>query len=239
MADPQEVPGATDPPRRSTRAAYLHKKSQEQERDRSRHSRGLRSIKSTLTPPAPYTGPRRQYRIDRLRLRAEVDRPSHPIVHGHPDSYPRMSKSDYNRKWIDVAANGIRSSIDVPLQETKTWKDDDGYICTNNSAAWKDDTFCPRDSKPHFQKYNTFPCPPGCPDNLYMCTIKQNGRTDRYWKLFGTKGFCRRPLPFMDCDSKGNHMQGVDQVVLRSKVAVDKYIVQKWQWNVPHLHRAI
>ena len=204
MADPQEVPGATDPPRRSTRVAYLHKKSQEQEQDRSRHSRGLRSIKSTWSFPAPsYTGPRRPH---------------------------WMFEPVHNRKFKNVAANGLRSSIDVPLQETETWKDDDGYICTNNSAAWKDYSFSPTYSK-HFQKYNTFPCPPGCPDNLYMCTIKQNGRTDRYWKLFNRgEGFWRRQLPFMDCDSKGNHMQGVDQVVLRSKVAVDKYIVQKWQW---------
>ena len=202
-----------DPLRRraSIRAAYLRKKNQEQERDRIRHSRGLRSIKSTLTPPA--LGPRRPIKWDRRRRMYYVDRVLG--FHGHPSSYTHLYTTGYHRRQVDVAANGIRSSIDAPLQEKKTWKDDDGYICTNDGAAWN-----VHYRNDHFQKYNTFPCPPGCPDNLYVCTIKQNGRTDRYWKLFD-KGY---PKPFMDCDSKGNPMRGVAQVVLRSKVAVDKYI---------------
>ena len=202
-----------DPLRRraSIRAAYLRKKNQEQERDRIRHSRGLRSIKSTLTPPA--LGPRRPIKWDRRLRMYYVDRDLG--FHGHPSSYTHFYTTYRHRRQVDVAANGIRSSIDAPLQEKKTWKDDDGYICTNDGAAWN-----VHYRNDHFQKYNTFPCPPGCPDNLYVCTIKQNGRTDRYWKLFD-KGY---PKPFMDCDSKGNPMRGVAQVVLRSKVAVDKYI---------------
>jgi hypothetical protein len=203
-----------DPPRRraSSRLAYLREKNQEQERGQSRHSRGLRSIKSTLTPPA--LGPHRPIKWDR-RLRMYYVDTRTRTFHGHPSSYTHFYTTGYHQRRVDVAANGIRSSIDAPLQEKKTWKDDDGYICTNDGAAWN-----VHYRNDHFQKYNTFPCPPGCPDNLYVCTIKQNGRTDRYWKLFD-KGY---PKPFMDCDSKGNPMRGVDQVVLRSKVAVDKYI---------------
>ena len=206
-----------DPPRRraSSRLTYLREKNQEQERDRIRHSRGLRSIKSTLTPPA--LGPRRPIQWDRRLRMYYVDREFG--FHGHPSSYTHFYTTYRHRRQVNVAAKGIRSSIDAPLQEKKKWKDDDGYICTNDGAAWNVHYGYGNDD---FQKYNTFPCPPGCPDNLYMCTIKQNGRTNRYWKLFDKRTW--KDLPFMDCDSKGNPMRGVDQLVLRSKVAVDKYI---------------
>ena len=207
-----------DPPRRraSIRLTYLREKNQEQGRDRIRHSRGLRSIKSTLTPPA--LGPRRPIKWDRRLRMYYVDRDFG--FHGHPSSYTHFYTTGYHQRQVKVAANGIRRSIGAPLQEKKTWKDDDGYICTNDRTAWNVDYLFNLNS--NFQKYNTFPCPPGCPDNLYVCTIKQNGRTDRYWKLFDKR--TREHLPFMDCDSKGNPMRGVAQVVLRSKVAVDKYI---------------
>lgn len=104
-----------------------------------------------------------------------------------------------------------------PEPEAEYWVDEDGYECTDDVNAWK-----ATQHGPGWQKYDTLTdAPESCPDNLYVCTVKSNGRTDRYWKLFDETG---KLLPFEDCDTIGQPKKNVHQEVLRSKVAVMRYL---------------
>lgn len=98
------------------------------------------------------------------------------------------------------------------------WTDEDGYQCTADVNAWKE-----TQHGPGWQKYGPLiDAPESCPDNLYVCTVKSNNRTDRYFRLFDeqTGGL----LFFEDCDAIGQRRMNVRQEVLRSKVAVNRYL---------------
>ena len=58
---------------------------------------------------------------------------------------------------------------------------------------------------------------------LYMCSIWRpgRGRPDHYWKLFNLEGNC---YLFENCDATGCYKKGVNQQVLRSHSAVERFI---------------
>lgn len=102
-------------------------------------------------------------------------------------------------------------------EQGEYWTDEDGYQCTADVNAWKE-----TQHGPGWQKYGPLiDAPESCPDNLYVCTVKSNNRTDRYFRLFDETG---KLLPFEDCDTKGQRKMNVRQEVLRSKVAVNRYL---------------
>lgn len=133
---------------------------------------------------------------------------------------PRKRNREWTQEQMDERIRVKRENTQAraePEPEAEYWVDEDGYECTDDVNASK--------ATQHgrgWQKYDTLTdAPESCPDNLYVCTVKSNGRTDRYWKLFDETG---KLLPFEDCDTKGQPKKNVHQEVLRSKVAVMRYL---------------